>query len=97
MPMYELQCINGHRREVYCHARLDVYNYWDCDVCMHTMGTVMSQSKPLTYFRENNGQWIHNMSHEPVYVTSAEEHKRLMKKHGVTFATPKRGEKGCWA
>jgi hypothetical protein len=84
--IYEFECSQGHQKEVYEHARDDL----GCDTilchCGHTMSPVPSYGRGLLYFEEGRGRWIHNMGHEPVYITSKAQHIREMKKHGVAEA-----------
>ena len=94
MPMYDLACSSGHEFERYM-AISEVDNPRPCD-CGDACRVMITRSQPLTYFRENNGQWIWNIGPDPIYITSHEQHVREMKKHKVTPATPKRGMPGAW-
>lgn len=95
--LYNFGCINGHETEAFEHHRDDLgCRTLICEECDHTMGPTLSLGKPLLFFSEKNPRIIENLSDKPVKVTSHKQHKDLMKEAGVTFATPKRGEKGCW-
>ena len=97
MPFYEYQCLSGHQREIYLPSwtKLGCESVV-CEQCRHMMTRVIAQSQTGLYFEEGRGQWIHNLGHKPVYITSAEQHKKEMKKAKVDYATPKRGMPGNW-
>ena len=88
MPLYRHRCPE-------CAVEQDVFEHHPDDrgcrtilcACGSSMGPVLSVGCGLTYFEEGRGRWIHNLGHAPVYVTSHEQHKREMKKAGVTWAT----------
>lgn len=61
------------------------------------MTQALSVGRGLTWFEEGRGRWIENLGDDPVYVTSHEQHKRLMKENAVEWATPSRGMPGSWA
>ena len=95
MPLYRHRCPE-------CEAERDVFEHHPddlgcrtilCERCPSTMGPILSVGRGLTYFEEGRGHWITNLGHEPVYITSHEQHKREMKKAGVTWATA-RGKTG---
>lgn len=98
MPLYIVRCMNGHEKIEFCHVSADRGSRTHiCAQCRHSMGHVFSPGTALTYFAEGGkGKWIHNLGHEPVLVTSHAHHQQLMKERGVVWATPKRGDKGCW-
>ena len=59
----------------------------------------------MLFFEEGRGRWIHNLGHEPVYITSKKQHREAMKKAGVEEApaifnatknTGRMSEKGRW-
>lgn len=98
MPIYDYECdlpACSEKMEMFSLIR-DRHIGPLCQVCKSTTHLIISRSNPLTNFRENKGQWIENMGHEPVYITSHEQHKREMKARGLEFATPKRGMPGSW-
>ncbi len=97
MPMFTLECLNGHSRDMYAHSVVErACRTIVCD-CGYTMAPVFSPGTPLTYFGEGGGgKWIHNLGHEPVFVTSHAHHERLMKEAGVSWAPARRGMPGCW-
>lgn len=100
MPLFDMVCVNGHHREMFAHtveqARQRGYAEL-CDVCLRELKPGLSLGKGLTYFSQKaGGRVIHNLGAQPVTITSDKQHRELMKKEGVTWAPPKRGEKGCW-
>lgn len=98
MPLYVLQCLNGHKKTEFCHVSADKGCTTHLCDCGGTMGYVFSPGTPLVYFGEGGaGKWIYNMGHEPVFITSHAQHQREMKKRGLTWATPKHGMPGSWA
>lgn len=97
MPLYAYQCVNGHQLERYRPTPDHRCSTVLCPECAHTMGQRLSVGRGLTDMRENRGQWLWNLGPEPVYVTSHEQHKRLMKENHRELAFPKRGMPNCWA
>lgn len=95
-PLYDVACLDGHAREIYVHTSEDKGAATLLCACGETLAPVGSFGGGITAFRENNGQWIENLADVPVYVTSHSQHQRLMREHGVTWATLGRGRKGCW-
>jgi hypothetical protein len=98
MPLFEFICLEGHRREVYCHVAEDRGAVTPiCEKDGHTMALALSMGRGLCWFGEGRGRWIHNLGHEPVYVTSHEQHKKLMKHAGVEWATERKTQgRGGW-
>ena len=98
MPMFEMECVHGHSRDVYAHSSLHrACRTIVCDVCQSTMGPVFSPGTSLTYFSEKGGgRVINNLGPTPVLVTSHGHHEKLMREAGVSWAPGRRGEKGCW-
>lgn len=95
MPLYDYRCEQGH--EV-----LDKYvplaKYADsqqCD-CGAPMTKLLSMGRGLLFFEEGRGRLIENLGDQPVYVTSHEQHRALMKQHKVQWATQGQGRPGCW-
>lgn len=98
MPLYQLQCPNGHQAEQFCHHADDKgCRTTICEQCRETMGYVIAYGQGLCYYEEGRGHWIENLADKPVYVTSHEQHKKLMKQHKVEWATKGRGMPGQWS
>ncbi len=97
MPLFNLECLNGHSRECYAHNVLErACRAYVCQ-CGHTMGPVISLGTSLTWFSEKGGgRVIHNLGDKPVFVTSHGHHEQLMRQAGVTWAPARRGLPGCW-
>lgn len=90
MPLINLSCLNGHQTEQYLH-------HWDnfgcetrwCDDCGELMAPVFSPGTSNTYFGEGAcARVIYNLGHEPVTITSHQQHKDAMKKAGVVQGQP---------
>lgn len=64
--------------------------------CGGTMAPVLSVGNGLLWAEEGRGRWIHNMGHKPVYITSHEQHKRLMKQRKLELAGARPGQKERW-
>ena len=97
MPLYDLQCLEGHTVERFVHSAEDYgCETVICELCGSTMERVLSFGTGLTYFCEKNGRLIENLGHEPVVVTSEKQHRELMRKNGVVWATKGRGMEGQW-
>lgn len=98
--LFAMTCLNGHQTEVYEHHRDDFgCRTVICDICGHSLAPVLSVGRGLTWFEEARGRWIWNLAGEdgkPVYITSHEQHKRMMKERGVEWHPQKRGMPGCW-
>lgn len=97
MPLYAFSCINGHSRDFFFHnpdAR--ALGLVTCE-CGETMTNRLSVGRGLTFFEEGRGRWIYNMGHDPVYITSHEQHKAEMKKRKLEWTPPSRGNPGCWS
>lgn len=98
MPMYNLQCLEGHTSEIFVHHPRDL----GCEVrqchCGNSLGLVFTAGTTLTWFEEGRGRWIHNLGHEPVYLTSHRQHQEAMKRAGVTQGQPRsmRGRDKNW-
>ena len=85
--IYDVECINGHKREVYVHRYEDRSIATEiCKSCHSTMAPVFSPGKPLLYYEEGRARTIHNLGPEPITVTSYKQHKEAMKKAGVVEA-----------
>jgi hypothetical protein len=93
MPLYEYVCLEDHRRDVFLHAARDLGAQTVVCDCGHTMGLSLSLGRGLTYFEEGRARTIYNLGHEPVVVTSHEQHKAAMRRAGVEWATPWRTNK----
>ena len=99
MPLYELTCpeCGTFQAEEYCHVADDRGCRTHVCPCGSTLTHALSVGTGLTYFEEGRARVIENMTHEPITVTSHEQHKKLMKEHGVEWATRGRGNgKGGW-
>ena len=104
MPVYESQCERGHKADHYVSLAQNVgCETHLCEACRVEIGAwtsmapVLSMGSGITYFRENSGQWIHNLGDQPIYVTSHEQHKRLMREHKVDWVTERRVQgRGGW-
>lgn len=98
MPLYQLQCLNGHQEDQFCHHPDDKgCRTALCPICNETMGYVVAYGAGSCYFEEGRGRWIENLGEHPVFVTSPEQHRRLMKQNGVEWATKGRGMPGQWS
>ena len=98
MPMYEFRCLNQHSTDLYCASPDDKgCRTAICEQCGETMGPVLAFGQGLCFYEEGRGQWIENLADKPVYVTSHEQHKRLMREHKVEWATKGRGMPGQWS
>lgn len=95
-PLYDFVCENGHEyRDKYLPtSQTDIPVL--CEECGQTMTKLLSMGRGLVWFEEGRGRLIHNLGHEPVLVTSHEQHKRLMRENKVDWATLGQGRKGCW-
>lgn len=104
--IYQFECIEGHQRDVFEHARENLgCETIICKTCGHTMAPVPSYGRGLLYFEEGRGRWIHNLGEKPVYITSKKQHIAAMKAAGVAEAgaipnktkfTGRASEKGRW-
>lgn len=98
MPLYDIQCLNGHRTTAYYTDYRDRRTHTHiCSECSNSMSHVIQKPSRFTYFSEKSPRIIENMGHEPVVVKSHAEHQRLMKERGLGWITPKRGMPGSWA
>ena len=97
MPLFTLQCLNGHTTEHFVHTHADLGTRTEmCPTCGETMGPILSTGTPLLYMEEGRGRWIENLGTEPIFVTSPAQHKRLMKEQQVELAGERRGIPGWW-
>ena len=97
MPLYRLICPEcGSSNEEFCHVAEDKGSRTHLCACGGSMTHTLSVGGGLTFFEEGRGRWIANMGHEPVYITSHEQHKTEMRKRGLEWATRGRGEAGSW-
>lgn len=97
--LFEFQCLKGHLRDGFYHNVKDLGCETEICECGNSMSNVPSMTaKPLLYFEEGKGRWIHNLAADgnPVYVTGHEQHKRLMKENKVALAPARKGGKGSW-
>jgi hypothetical protein len=97
MPLYKLQCLSGHESEEFCHVPEDKgCRTVICD-CGETMTYVPAYGQGLCYFEEGRIRRIENMGHDPVYVTSHEHHKRLLRERQLEIGPAGRGMPGQWS
>jgi hypothetical protein len=97
MPLYALQCLNGHGRDEYCPTAKDKgCRTHLCQTCGNSMGHVLSVGRGLTWMEEGRARTFHNIAHDPVTVTSYKAHEDAMKRHEVQLLPPRYGEKGSW-
>ncbi len=96
MPLYDLQCLNGHQATVYYPDYRDRRTQTKICPCGHSMSQVIQRPGRFTYFSESSPRVIENLGHEPVIVKSHWEHQKLMRERGVGWITPKRGMPGSW-
>lgn len=96
MPLYEYECINGHKREGFEHHPDDLgCTTMVCDECGHTMAPIPSYGKGLLQFEESKERIIHNLEilgpgnipSDPVRVASPKDHEKAMKRAGVREPT----------
>jgi len=102
MPLWEAEClICGDTREMYAPSYTHFTERLEHEQCANCDGSLepgFSMGKGLTYFSQKaGGRVIHNLGPQPVTITSTKQHERIMREQGVTWATPRRGNKGCWA
>lgn len=96
MPLYQVQCLNGHQDEQFCHVPDDKgCRTAICCVCGETMSYVLSMGGGLVFFEEGRTRKIENMGHDPVYISSPAQHRAEMKKRHLELAT-RRGMPGQW-
>ena len=81
MPVLNIACINGHSSEVFLHHWCDKGCRTQICPCGETLSPALSVGRGLTYFEEGRARYIENLG--GVWVTSHEQHKRLMKERGV--------------
>lgn len=86
-PLYDYRCEHGHCDERFFHTAQAAQDTLPCRVCSGLATKLLSVGRGLLAFEEGRGQWLTNLGDKPVYVTSHEQHKRLMKQYGVTYAT----------
>ena len=86
MPLYEFQCLNGHRREIFEFSAADKGCETVICECGHSMGPVFSPGKGIVFFEEGRPRVINNLGPEPVTITSFRQHKEAMKRAGVVEA-----------
>lgn len=97
MPFFTFRCPQGHDRDEFvrvaddkgCQTHL-------CRQCQQTMAPILTYGQGLCYFEEGRGRVIWNLGDQPVTVTSAEHHKRLMRINKVDFANRGTGYPGQW-
>lgn len=97
MPTYTFRCEAGHERDEFVvHADNKGCQTQICRRCQSTMAPVITFGQGLCYFEEGRGRLIWNLGDQPVYVKSAEQHKRLMRINKVDFANRGVGYPGQW-
>lgn len=110
MPMQTFRCEAGHEKDAFViHHDDHGCQTQFCKVCKSTMAPVITYGQGLCYFEEGRERRIWNLERadekdaqgrpvpsKPVYVRSAEEHRRLMRQRGVDWATQGVGIKGQW-
>ena len=104
--LYQFECINSHSREVFEHTADNLgCDTIICEHCGHSMAPVPAFGRGLLFFEEGRGRWIHNLGHDPVYITSRKQHIEAMKRAGVseapaipphTKSSGRLSEKGRW-
>jgi hypothetical protein len=88
MPLYQFVCPeDATARETFDHVAEDLGAATILCACGSTMARVLSVGRGLTYFEEGRARVIHNLGHEPVTITSHEQHRRLMRERGLEWAT----------
>lgn len=98
MPLYQFHCPEcGAAGERFCHVAADQGAATVVCLCGSSMGPVLSMGVGLTWFEEARPCRIEHMGHEPVWVRSHGEHRRLMRERGLEWATKWPTEKtGGW-
>lgn len=97
MPLYRFVCPeDGTEREAFVHVADDLGAATMLCPCGSTMSYALSVGRGLTWFEEGRARVLHNLGHEPVTVTSHEQHKALLRARGLEWATAGRGRKGSW-
>lgn len=96
MPLYDYRCTNGHCDERFFHSSAAAAECLPCRTCGAEAVKQFSVGRGLCYFEEGNAKLIWNLGPEPVWVTSHEHHKRLMRAQKVDFANRGRGYPGQW-
>ena len=97
MPIFRAACECGWEGDKFLHKESDREKDHACKECSNTVTFLPSFGTGLTYFRESQGgRVIHNLGHNPVYITSPAHHRAEMKKAGVSPAGQHYGMKGCW-
>jgi hypothetical protein len=97
MPMQALRCPNDHRTDMYLHHQANLGCETRLCACGHTLAPALSVGSGLTWFRESGGgRFIENLG--GVTITSAAQHKRVMRERGVDLATSQTSRRGTgWA
>ena len=96
MPLYTVQCLNGHTKDEYCPTPQEKGCRTHLCTCGHSMGHVLSLGHGLTWMEEGRARTFTNMAHDPVTVTSYKGHEDAMRRHGVRLIPPRYGEPGAW-
>ena len=101
--IYDVECINGHRKEVFVQTSADKGCETEVCHCGSTMASIFSPGKGIAWFEEGRPRVIHNLGPEPITVTSYKQHREAMKKAGVVEAGAtiphgigRASEKGRW-
>lgn len=96
MPLFRVECENGHAVDVYEHHKDDFgCRTYLCE-CGATLAPTLSVGKGLTSIESGRPFVAWNLGPEPVTVHSHRELEKRMKEAGVAFAGERRGKKGWW-
>lgn len=98
MPLFSFTCAEcDNVADAYEHVAADLGARTMLCACGSTMAPTLSLGTGLTYFESGRPRVLWNLGHEPVTVTSHEQHKRLMRERGVEWATKWQTQKtGGW-
>lgn len=83
MPLIALRCIEGHESEQFVHHTDDTGCETRICHCGNTLAPALSMGRGLTWFEEGRPFLMQHGVPEPVLITSHEQHKRVMKEHGL--------------
>ena len=88
MPLYRLDCMNGHTAEHHCHTPDDRGAETRlCVECGESMVYGLSLGVGLCWFEESKPRVLWNLGPEPITVTSHGQHRQLMREHQVEWST----------
>ena len=101
--IYEFQCLEGHKTEIWCRAG-DKYCQTVLCECGHSMAPLISSFRVNVYFEESRPRRIQNLNtldekgnEVPCpELKSWKDYERQKKKAGVIEAGNRMGEKGVW-